>query len=444
MINGKLDLKKNYKFLLSAMVLLLFIWMQNCFTPYAADDYSFMFSWEDGTRITSLGQIFETLGIVYNTLIGRMVSVFFCIFFLMFPKGVFNVVNTLLYFATVCLVYKLTGKKRPFSAVIFFTIPALFWICSPTYGQLYLWLNGSINYLWSYFFALLFLVPYIALFRNPQQKRTRIAEIGLSIYGFLFGGYVENVSFATAFVCFLMVVAVMYETKQIKKYLSYVYPIVAAALGFIVAFLLSPGEMATHTGTFQLGTMVSMLVSIFTAYYKFGKTLLLFWAIMMTVAVKLKADRKEIILSVFYLLISVVSALFLCAGSYLAERSLGVSIFFLIVSNINLMQALRHTSMTECVAYAVCWYYLIMHIMLFWNGAYDIYDTYNRFSAREAYIIEQAEFGAEVVVIPHIEPSTSFCGLYGLEDVKTESSGQTWPNGVMARYYGLDMIYRQE
>lgn len=444
MIKGRLNLKKNYKFLLSAVVLLALILFQNCYTPYAADDYSFMFSWEDGTRITSLGQIFETVGIVYQTLIGRVVSVFFCILFLMFPKGVFNIVNTLIFFATICLVYRLTGRKRPFSAVIFFTIPALIWICSPTYGQLYLWLNGSINYLWSYFFALLFLVPYIALFRDPKQERSKAAEIGLCIYGLLFGAYVENVSFSTAFVSFLMVVAVMYETKQVKKYLPYVYPVVTAAVGFIAAFLLSPGEMATHTGDFELKTMVSMLITIFTAYYKFGKTLLLFWVILMTVAVKMNADKKEIALSVFYLLISAVSAVVLCAGSYLAERSLGVSIFFLIVADINLMQALRHTSITECVAYAVCWYYLIMHIMLFWNGAYDIYDTYNRWNSREAYIETQAELGADVVVIPHIEPATSFCGLYGLEDVKTESSGETWPNGVIARYYGLEMIYRQE
>ena len=444
MVKEKINAKKNYKIAISAIILFLLILFQNHYTPFAADDYSFMFSWKDGSRITSIGQIFETLVVVYNTLIGRMVSVFFCIFFLMFPKGVFDIVNTIVFFMTICFIYKLTGKKRNFSAVIFFTIPALLWICSPTYGQLYLWLNGSINYLWSYFFALLFLTPYIKVFRNPKQERSKIAEICFCVYGFLFGGYVENVSFATAFVAFLMIVAVMYETKSVKKYLPYVYPIVMAALGFIVSFLLSPGEMSTHTGTFELGKMFSMLISIFTAYYKFGKTLLLFWVIMMTVAIKMNADKREIALSVFYLLISVISAGVLCAGSYLAERSLGVGIFFLVMSNINLMQALRHTSLTECVAYAVCWYYLIMHIMLFWNGAYDIYDTYHRWQARENYIEAQAASGERVVRIPYIEPATSFCGLYGLDDVKTESSGQTWPNGVMARYYGLEMIYRQE
>ena len=438
----KFDVKKNGIFLLSVVVLLAVFFVLNVLSPFAADDYSFMYSWEDGTRITSMSQIFETLVCVYETLIGRMISVFFCIFFLMFPKDVFNVVNTIVFVATVVLIYKLTDKKKKFSVLIFFMIPVFFWIFMPTYGQLFLWLNGSINYLWSYFFALLFMMPYISLYRNPDKKRKRWAAIGLCIYGLLFGSYVENVSFATAFVCFLMVVAVMYEKKSIKKYLWYVYPIIAAAMGFMV-FLLSPGEMDTHTGSFHLGTMIKMLITIFLAYYKYTKLLLICFAIFMTMAVSFHVDKKEIGISVFCILISLVSAAVLCAGSYLAERSLGVSVFFVIVANINLMQALRNTNSQECVVYCICWYFIISNVMTFWNGSYDIFDTNRRWHARDCYIREQVSSGVKVLQVPFLEPATTFCCLYGLEDVETKESGEVWPNSVIAKYYGLDKIYRQ-
>ena len=126
-------------------------------------------------------------------------------------------------------------------------------------------------------------------------------------------------------------------------------------------------------------------------------------------------------------------------GSYLADRSLGVSIFFLAVSVINLIQLIRTSPQIECLAYCLCYYYFITYLLLFWNGTYDMVNTYNRWNERDAYIKMQVEAGATELGVTKVEPATSYSAMYGLEDVK--EAGVTWPNHMIAKYYGLESIY---
>ena len=67
------------KLILGSIILFFTALLFNHWTPYAADDYSYMFNLSDGSRMTSIGQIFSSLAVHYTKYgNGRLVSHFFC------------------------------------------------------------------------------------------------------------------------------------------------------------------------------------------------------------------------------------------------------------------------------------------------------------------------------------------------------------------------------
>lgn len=110
----------------------------------------------------------------------------------------------------------------------------------PAYGQVFLWLTGCINYMWSYLFALLFLNIYISLLRGKSLLDKKWKLILFCLFTFLFGNYSENVSFSVIFTGFLLMCVTMYQHKTIRKYLSYVFPITCGAAGYLVYYSAPP------------------------------------------------------------------------------------------------------------------------------------------------------------------------------------------------------------
>lgn len=159
--------------------------------------------------------------------------------FLTAPKIIFDVLNAFLFVFFIAFVLRITASKKSFSILLFFAVPTLFWLYMPAYGQVFLWLTGCINYMWSYLFALLFLNIYISLLRGKSLLDKKWKLILFCLFTFLFGNYSENVSFSVIFTGFLLMCVTMYQHKTIRKYLSYVFPIHCGAAG-LSGFITQP------------------------------------------------------------------------------------------------------------------------------------------------------------------------------------------------------------
>ena len=127
--------------------------------------------------------------------------------------------NAFLFVLLILSIYHLTSHKKLATFLLFFAIPTLLWLYMPAYGQIFLWLDGSINYMWGYLFALLFLSVYITLLRgkSPVKPNLEVDPV-LCIY-IPFGNYSENVSFSVIFTGFLLLCITMYRQKSIRKFL---------------------------------------------------------------------------------------------------------------------------------------------------------------------------------------------------------------------------------
>ena len=87
------------------IIVFLFMVVFNFLTPYIMDDYQLMYDYTGTKRIGSLFEVFRELYHMYFNWGGRVFAHFFAYTFLMLPKWIFNIVNSIVYVINVYLIY---------------------------------------------------------------------------------------------------------------------------------------------------------------------------------------------------------------------------------------------------------------------------------------------------------------------------------------------------
>lgn len=184
------------------LCILLLLFIYNYLTPLIADDFWYMFSFADGARIRSIGDIVPSMIAHAYTMNGRWVAHTLVQFFGMFPLVVFDLVNAVMFTAYIALVYKLSANVSDNRLLI----PAIFclvWLYHPDFSGSILWQDGACNYLWSAVFGLLFITRYINTCIYGRTSGGKLGNILFVLLSFFFGNYSENISFACIFMAML-------------------------------------------------------------------------------------------------------------------------------------------------------------------------------------------------------------------------------------------------
>ena len=181
------------------LVMLLF----TALTPMAADDYSYCFSWVDNARMRSILQIFPSMAVHRQLTNGRVVAHFLVQLVLLAPKVLFNILNACAAVLLLRLFERYFPGRSPWQQVLLTALGALLLFNQmPSFGQVALWLDGSINYSWGILFFLLYLLPYASLWLGEQEDAGPLKRLGFLLLALLVGAYSENGSLDTLFAAF--------------------------------------------------------------------------------------------------------------------------------------------------------------------------------------------------------------------------------------------------
>ena len=205
----------------------------------------------------------------------------------------------------------------------------------------------------------------------------------------------ENVSFSVIFIGFILLCIVMYQRKKWKSYFIYVLPVVCGAIGYLL-LLLSPSGSAKFSENLSLPLIFKNAEEIFTEYYNTCRIPLIFFFLLLGIALYYKLDKKEILIALAFFFISVIASGMLVIASYLPERSLANGIVFLIIGIVQLLQLLRSNTRLECVSLCICIYLIVGSLMSYWEGSYDIYRVHKEQTARDITIESAVSAGQTV------------------------------------------------
>ena len=128
--------------------------------PFIGDDYVYNYIIENGCDSDrQINSIYDLFVSQYNHLLtvnGRFIVHFILQFINAFiGKWFFNLLNPLFFLAYILLTAYYALGKVSFPVVVATTVLVLF---MPTFGDIYLWMAGSMNYLWTTVVVLIFLI----------------------------------------------------------------------------------------------------------------------------------------------------------------------------------------------------------------------------------------------------------------------------------------------
>lgn len=270
------------------------------------------------------GKVFAALGYAIDyhlTWGGRSIAAFLRAFFASQNKLLFDFVNSLIYIVfcniVYCFSYMADEKKQTHTGLLVF-IYCIMWFTIPTFGQITLWLTGSIAYLW---FGTVQIAAILYFFQRTSSLKAdfknihhTIASIASSI-GLLFVGFIAGCSSEPSS-CMMFVGGLAWLWYMIaKKHRVYARDYCAIiGMFFGLLFLFSaPGIYArSETVTETSGIFVRLLYRFARQTYYSGKYLIvpLMFAIVPTFFRKEYNSLREYICCEKEQIILIVLALF--------------------------------------------------------------------------------------------------------------------------------------
>ncbi|GMO37631.1 MAG: hypothetical protein Ta2F_13850 [Termitinemataceae bacterium] len=371
---------------------------------------------------------------MYMTHHGRS-PVDFLNFIFMFVKHkiIFNICNTVVY----CLFgFLICFHVRPHNTsnypLLFLLANVFLWMFVPGWGQDFLWLTGSINYLWTATMILLFLVPYRKRLDNPSYAMNTTFSI-LWFFAGLFAGWSMENSAAGCAVILFAYFALRFVNSNRKQYVLFE---ILGAVGFITGFLLLIHSRGNLTPTFS--DIVFRFVNVTRIFMLYGKFLLVL-SVLLGIEVVFFHKKKISAFIYLYFIAAFASVYSMVLADYFIERSFFMISVFLIITFLSLTFSILSEIKTRYI-FVVLGLLTVLFVPSFYRGAKSIFDCYMLYSAREQFIYEQKAKGiTDIKVKAPIPAKDIHCGLFDGQDFlgNKRSVDYKHQNGAKNLWYGV-------
>lgn len=255
----------------------IFMYALNWLTPLSyGDDYLYSFVWtgeqsffeplpESARRLSSFSDVIESLKAHYFTHSGRTVIFLPVFFFLWQGKFLFNFFSALLVVILVLEIYWITnGGRINFNfkparlCWIFFAL----WAFTVSFGQVFLWVTGALNFLFPAVLLLGFLLPYVRKFSGESVPTSKIFAGGMFFAGLFAGWTNENT------ICWFIILLALQLRRETEIESWQVAGLAGLTLGYAL-LILAPGNWIRLSEDVAQGLPQSQLVRFLNKSYTF-------------------------------------------------------------------------------------------------------------------------------------------------------------------------------
>ena len=360
------------KIVYAGINLLIFVIMfyLTAHTPLYSDDIPH--ATIDGVQpITTIADIFTSTKIYYDTWGGRVISRLIFQYLIVFNKPLYNILNAAVFVAYANMIqlfikYSVQIKRSNFSLLLTYLI---LWLFTPSFGGSYLWLTGSVTYLWLMVPILGFVFYYYkrwmrvyCKYEAPLHKEYGVTgqivgAITLFLLGIIAGWSIEAAACAVLFGLMLFVVY-MLKTRNKITITEWI-----GMIGFVIGLgllMLAPGNfIRADTVTESSNLIVRYVFRIAReTYYSLQYMLIPFGMAVILFILSNLRNRKEKDITwknavyshenmpiVLLLVLSIVSIYVMTFSSVFANRIFITPLAFNIIAlNILLLQLLGYES----------------------------------------------------------------------------------------------------
>lgn len=417
-------------------IIFLSMFILNMITPLIMDDFNYTFGLNG--RINSLLDIINYQSWFYSNWGGRNVAHTIAQFFLMNNKLLFNFLNAIVYTVLIYLIYRIIRGKNEEHPIYLLGIHFALWFFSPAFGQSFIWLTGSCNYLWTTVIIVIFINIFTDIY-NKDKKYSLLKTILFGLLGVLAGWTNENTGASLIFMGIVyLIVEKFVKHQKINK--TTLIGIIGVIIGFTV-MILAPGNYVRSThypeGSYFLIEWIKRAISITQTGIDYFYLLIIAIIILMSIYLYHKQKFDKIVF--LFLFGTIVGSYSMIMSPTFPERSWTIVIIYLVIICGNLLYNIKLKSKIKkmIIADAI----IIVSFLFINNYILVVEDSYNFYSTWQNRI-EEIEKGKKKGIKEYkFEPfyttkkqSASF-GLGDIFEGKDDTNNMTY-----ARFFNVKSI----
>ena len=423
-----------HAYLIYLLIILAIMLCLNILTPMVSDDFAHYYGVED-VHVTTVQGMLHSMGIFRIYANGRVISHFLVYLFLALPRTVFQVANAAV---STCIIAQLSRYVLKTNSVKEYLLLAgascALWLLTPSFGEVYLWLSGSLNYSWGLLLDLLFIFPFYCNYTERKQCRLLspghiVIKILFPLLAFVVGAYSENGAAASICVAGLLWLLIWIKNKKFPWYLF--LALICAAAGFL--FLISaPATLTTRIG----GNIREHIWYCRVLTVKYMTIPWCVYFILLFISVLLKVEKRVIVFTTVLLFASFLSIAVFIFAIYLPPRSFMIAVTFSVLAICCLVREMwiaADNSFLLLIPAVTA----ILFLFSFPKGFQDILYL-NELQKDREMIIENAKNAEEkIAYIPRFVTSTDFTAC---PEEELSEDGSFWYNNLVANYYGIETV----
>lgn len=418
-------------------------------TPLCRDDYSYSYTFavkENKFRITNIKELVDSQINHYKVMNGRAVTHTLAQTFLMFDKSVFDFFNALVFVWLVFIVvYHALGRRTRVRALYCLAAFLSIWSFTPAFGDCYLWLTGSCNYLWGITIILTYmlLLEHVYEHGESEKRAKRLVSYPFVFASALIAGF-TNENTSASLVAMGALFLLFSFLKRRKLSLTATIGLVGNICGFLL-ILFAPGQgvrLDANGGFGGIGVWLDRATSISCEFFEYYYPLLAVLVVLIVLACALRVGADELVRPLIFLVGTLVSVYSMVLSPYFPTRVWSGTTILLtltVLAFVGVVAKKMTAPMPMAVTGAIllcCFSFLLAKDFAF---AYaDITETKNAVDTREQLINAYKERGDLSVELESIRGDSRFDPYVPAGDLNEDSS--TWPNTAIAMYYGLDEV----
>jgi hypothetical protein len=342
------------------------------------------------------------------------------------------------YLALVLGVYRLAaGDTRRFDWPLLLAVNGALFLLPPAFGQSFLWLSGSVNYLWCDALMAWLFVPFAnATFRNRPLVGWRKPAL-LALGAFLLGNMSENVS---ACAVLMMGLCALWQWIRHRKVPAWMLAVTLSAfIGWLLLMLAPANRLNVARATVGLNALANHFQAALTMWLQYGLwPSLAFLGLFFFTLAAARADKDRLAFGLGLFVCSLACNFAMTASDYYPERAFTGSVVLLIGAFTVVLgagvQAGWHQPFRSTLA---CGLALVMTLQML-GAMPNAYNRYRLAQERVTEVIAAQAAGQTDVETFGIKGITRFDAFFSLNELTDDP--QYFPNVYFAKYYGLNSV----
>lgn len=424
--------KKTINKTIIILIIIFFLFLiLNILTPIIADDFGYALNL-DKNHLRGIKDIINFQIVHYSTWGGRSVAHTIAQFFLMLPKWIFNIGNSLCFTYLVYLIYRISkNSKKGNSLMILFIFLILYFIV-PVFGQNTLWLTGAANYLWTTTIILFLINIFI---NNSKIENNFYFSCFIFLLGIIAGWTNENTAFGL--IVILSLLTLKDKIKDKKVFSWKIAGIIGSIIGFTI-MILAPGNYIRSDGYVENISFVEKLIGRFinctTGIFKYLLPLI---CILIILLIIYKYKKKNInINAIIFLIGSFFTVYPMVLSPTFPERSWFGIIIFLLIGILILFNDLDFSKKSIKYFKIITPIVLLLFSIDYCILIKDVNSLNKTWKERVTYITKHKK-DSEILLSVY-ETKNRKNPLYGQLDIS--KNPHDWPNSTIEKYFKVKSI----